>query len=48
MQDAQARQGFALEQMSKAATDIGEATMAMPGVCICVNAATLFLLMWLA
>ena len=31
LQDAQARQGFALEQMSKAATDVGEATMAMPG-----------------
>ena len=31
LQDAQARQGFALEQMSKAATEVGEATMAMPG-----------------
>ena len=33
MQDAQARQGFALEQVSRAATEVGEATMAMPGVC---------------
>ena len=32
MQDAQAQQGFALQQVSKAATDLGEATMAMPGV----------------
>jgi hypothetical protein len=31
LQDAQARQGFALEQVSRAATDMGEATMAMPG-----------------
>ncbi len=31
MQDAQAQQGFALEQVSRAATDLGEATMAMPG-----------------
>ena len=31
LQDAQARQGFALEQMSKAATEVGEAMMAMPG-----------------
>lgn len=32
MQDAQARQGFALEQVSRAATEVGEAAMAMPGL----------------
>ena len=32
MQDAQAQQGFALEQVSRAASKVGEATMAMPGV----------------
>ena len=31
LQDAQARQGFALEQVSRAATQAGEAAMAMPG-----------------
>ncbi len=31
LQDAQARQGFALEQVSRAATKLGEATIAMPG-----------------
>ena len=31
VQDAQARQGFALEQVSRAATQAGEAAMAMPG-----------------
>ena len=33
VQDAQARQGFALEQVSRAASQAGEAAMAMPGAC---------------
>ena len=31
--DAQARQGFALEQVSRAASQAGEAAMSMPGDC---------------
>ena len=33
VQDAQARQGFVLEQVSRAASQAGEAAMAMPGAC---------------
>ena len=32
VQDGQARQGFALEQVSRAATEVGEAAIAMPGL----------------
>ena len=47
MQDAQAQQGFALQQVSKAASDLGEATMAMPGMVHLQQASQFLLTDWL-